>query len=320
MDEVASTTPKSAMNRYLDAVYQGKNDWWRYVFGVSIILFMWLVIGSVPVAIYAIYLMADGNPATELTIMGFLGVNPLVSFLIIIVSFIPLFIGIFIVVRFVHDRPLRSLITPGKQINWKRIAIGFLTWFILLGIISIYEAIMYPGRYNLTLDIGAFIPFALFAILLLPIQTSSEELFFRGYLMQWMGLKYRNLFFLPIFTGLIFMALHFGNPEMVVTSGSLVMAASYFVIGAFMALVTLLDGGLELALGLHAANNIYTALIANYTISALPSSSFFVINEIDPTFGLVSLLIALGVFYLLMFVIFPRTHEQVSVSQDKEVL
>jgi membrane protease YdiL (CAAX protease family) len=201
------------------------------------------------------------------------------------------------------------LTTPNKRVNWKRIALSFLAWFLLSGMVSIYEAIMYPGRYKVTLDIGAIIPYALFAILLIPIQTSAEELFFRGYLMQWMGLKTRNIIFLPVFTGLIFMALHFGNPEMVVASGSLVLAASYFAIGAFAAIITLLDGGLELALGLHAANNIYTALVANYTISALPSSSIFVINEIDPVFGLISLLVALSIFYFLAFIIFPRKNE-----------
>ena len=50
-----------------------------------------------------------------------------------------------------------------------------------------------------------------------------------------------------------------------------------------------MDGGLELALGLHVANNLYSALVANYTVSALPSESIFTVNVIDPFYGLISL-------------------------------
>ena len=84
------------------------------------------------------------------------------------------------------------------------------------------------------------------------------------------------------------------------------LAVSYFLIGAFAAVITLLDGGLELALGLHAANNLYTALVANYTVSALPSESIFTVNEIDPLYGLISLMAGMLIFYLLVFQIFPK--------------
>lgn len=119
-------------------------------------------------------------------------------------------------------------------------------------------------------------------------------------------LKIRGIVVLPVISGLIFGALHLWNPEMVATDGSWMLAVSYFLIGAFAAVITLLDGGLELALGLHAANNLYTALVANYTVSALPSKSIFTVNEIDPLYGLISLMAGMLIFYLLVFQIFPK--------------
>jgi membrane protease YdiL (CAAX protease family) len=173
-------------------------------------------------------------------------------------------------------------------------------------LVSIFEAILYPGRYDLSLDPGKFIIYALFALLLIPIQASCEELFFRGYLMQGLGLRIRGIVILPVVSGLIFGLLHLANPEMSVLSGAWMLAVSYFIVGFFAALITLLDGGLELALGLHAANNLYTALVANTTISALASESIFKVKEIDPLYGLISLSIGLVIFYLLAFLIFPR--------------
>jgi hypothetical protein len=294
------------MNEYLDAAYQGKNNWWRYLLSLAVILFFWLVIGSIPVVLFSAYLMIDGNPDSAITETGFSGVDPLLAFFITMSSFVLFFFAIFISIRFIHARPFRSLITPGSRIDWKRASIGFVSWFVIAGLVSIFEVILYPHRYSISFDPVPFLIFAVFAILLIPIQTACEELFFRGYLMQSLGLKIRGIVVLPVISGLIFGALHLWNPEMIATDGSWMLAVSYFLIGAFAAVITLLDGGLELALGLHAANNLYTALVANYTVSALTSESIFTVNEIDPLYGLISLMAGILVFYLLVFQIFPK--------------
>ena len=310
----------SPMNSYLDAVYQGKNDWWRYLSALGLILFFWLIIGSIPVFLLGIYVIWDTNPETGITVTGFFGVDPLLAFIVTISGFVFFFLALFLAVRFIHRRPFRSLVTPGRRIDWKRMALGFLFWFVIVCLVSLFEVILYPDRYAVSFNYEHFIVFFIFAILLIPIQAACEELFFRGYLMQSIGLRLRGILVLPLISGVIFGALHFWNPEMTVTNGSWLLGFSYLLIGFFAALITLLDGGLELALGLHIANNLYTSLVANYTVSALPSESIFQINTIDPFFGLVSLIIGLGIFYLLAFMIFPNEKTtQSSGTDDLEV-
>jgi membrane protease YdiL (CAAX protease family) len=124
--------------------------------------------------------------------------------------------------------------------------------------------------------------------------------------MQGLGLRIRGIIILPMVSGLIFGVLHLANPEMSVPSGAWMLGVSYFLVGFFAGVITLLDGGLELALGLHIANNLYTALVVNTTVSALASESYFKVNEIDPLYGLISLIIGMVIFYLLAFIIFPR--------------
>jgi uncharacterized protein len=318
-----NSTDPTLMKEYLDAVYQGKNSGWRYLLSIAVIFFLWLIVGSIPVIILSTYLMVDGNSNSGFTATGFSGVDPLIAFLVTMSGFLMFLLAIFISVRFIHGRPFRSLVTPGRKINWKRLSFGFTFWFVTACLVSLFEAILYPNRYTVSFNPLPFLVFFSFAIFLIPIQAACEELFFRGYLMQGVGLHIRGLIILPLISGIIFGALHLWNPEMTETNGSWLLAASYLLIGWFAALITLLDGGLELALGLHVANNLYTALVANYTVSALPSESVFTVNVIDPVFGLISLCIGLVIFYLLAFQIFPKeqnVHDAGPILQEEEFI
>jgi hypothetical protein len=84
-------------------------------------------------------------------------------------------------------------------------------------------------------------------------------------------------------------------------ANSILIGLGYFSIGFFFALITLLDNGIELALGMHAANNLFTALFANYTITALPSPALFTVQTLDPIYSLISVIIGMIVFYLIFF-------------------
>jgi membrane protease YdiL (CAAX protease family) len=75
----------------------------------------------------------------------------------------------------------------------------------------------------------------------------------------------------------------------------------YFVFGVFAAWVTLKDNGLELALGMHAANNIYASIFANYSKGALQTQAFFTTNELDALYNLVATLVSMLVFYTIFF-------------------
>jgi hypothetical protein len=71
-------------------------------------------------------------------------------------------------------------------------------------------------------------------------------------------------------------------------------------------MITLKSNRLEYALGVHAANNLMTVLLANYKDSALPSPSIFMARIVDPVFNLISFLLGAGLIYLLLFKILPE--------------
>jgi membrane protease YdiL (CAAX protease family) len=288
-------------DEFLDNARRGNSRWWAYLLGILVILFVWFVIGSLPILLALGYLLMDGDPATgvdpETSML--VGIDPLYNFLLLMASFVMLLAGIAFAVIVIHRRSLKSLVTPGKAIRWGRLGQGALLWFGLIAASSLVEALLFPGRYRLDFDPVRFIPFAIATLVLIPIQTSAEELLTRGYLLQALGLLTRNRWLLSLVVGFLFTLPHLANPEVELNFWAVTIY--YFLFGAFLAWVTLRDNGLELALGVHAANNLFIGLLANFPGSALPTPAVFTLAEVDPVFNLVASVATAILFYLLMF-------------------
>jgi len=176
---------------------------------------------------------------------------------------------------------------------------GFGVWFGLVGLMSLVEALVYPGRYVWTINLSRFLPFFFLALIFIPIQTSAEELFFRGYLLQEIGLHWKNVWVLSIVSGLLFGLPHLLNPEATVNYP--LLGFYYFSFGFCLAFITLREGKLELALGAHAANNLFSVIIANYTITALPSPSLFTIKVLDAGFSVPVAILGMN-FFIFLFI------------------
>jgi membrane protease YdiL (CAAX protease family) len=292
------------VNTYLDLVYQGRNDWWRYVLAVLLILCMWQILGAIPSIFLLILAMANGISMGNIGTGSLPGVDPAVSFVMLMLASVFFVLGVYLAVRLIHRRPFRTIITPARSIAWGRLFQGFGVWFVLAGLTSVVEALLYPGRYVWTPDLEHFIPFVFLALILVPIQTSAEEFFFRGYILQGVGLRVRNIWALSVISGILFMVPHFLNPEASVNYA--LMGLYYFSMGAFLAYITLRDGRLELALGVHAANNLFSALFANYTVTVMPSPSLFTVTVLDAVYSAPAALIGMVIFALLFIGLWRR--------------
>ena len=285
------------MHTFLELARQGKNQWWRYVLAVLLILFMWQILGALPGAFFLVLtalrlgtkaLVLPYNPLTSYTAVGF------VALMLASVFFMG---GIYLAVRFIHRRPFLTLLTPSRSLDWRRLFQGFGVWFALAVLMSGIEALLYPGRYGWTNDLKHFLPFVVLALIFIPIQTSAEELFFRSYILQGVGLRSRNIWVLSAISGILFGLPHLLNPEASVNYP--LLGLYYISFGFALAYITLRDGRLELALGAHVANNLFSVLIANYAITALPSPSLFTIRVLDAVYSVPVALIGMLIFILL---------------------
>jgi uncharacterized protein len=285
---------KENMQAYLDLARQGRNNWWRVVLAVLLILFMWQIIGAIPSALVLVWGMLNGTLGPNLSLGSLAGLDTTVNFVMLMLASIFFLCGIFLAMRFLHKRSLRSLVTPARSVDWGRVFQGSGIWFLLVAFVSASEALLFPGRYVWNLDLPRFIPFVFLALVFIPIQTSAEELFFRGYVLQIAGLRLRNIWGLCTLSGVLFGLPHMLNPEASVNYP--LLGLYYFAFGFCMAYISLRDGRLELALGAHAANNFFSVIFANYAVTVLPSPSLFTVNVLDPLFSVPAALVGMLVF------------------------
>ena len=147
--------------------------------------------------------------------------------------------------------------------------------------------------------VPAILILVVMAVILVPLQTSFEEYMFRGHLMQGLGIMAKNRWVPLISTSILFGIMHAANPEV----GKLGYGIMVFYIGTgfFLGILTLMDEGLELALGFHAANNLTAALLVTADWTAFQTNSIYK-DVSEPTFGWDILIPVLVVYPILLWV------------------
>ncbi len=304
---------------YLDIARQGKNSWWRYLLGLIIILFVWLIIGGIISGIF-LFLSLENKGLSPSELMSqielFLKTPSVQVYIIINIQFIFFLLGIYLSMRFLHQRRLFTLVGADAKIRWQRFFQGFGIWFLIDLALFAIGYILQPGNLEFVFKPVEWLILLAFALVLTPIQTSTEELFFRGYILQGLGLITKQPLILMIVNGVIFMLPHLGNPE--VERGPLWLALYYFAFGVFCSLLTLKDNRLELALGVHAANNL-SLLYVSTKDSALSAPTVWLIKEIgEPKWGLFWFLAECCLFYLIIFGLGRRKTLEVSTEKIEQ--
>ncbi len=258
---------------YIEQGYKGLHELWRYAVGVLIIFIGWQFIGAGPLMLILFAkAMQTGNLPTDMAgISNLLGSN-LFLFLALL-TFVVGFIALYFTIKYVHKQSFLSLSTSRKRIDWKRVTFTFVLWAAISGIFIVIDIFMSPEDYVYNFQPGPFLVLLLIALILIPIQTSFEEYFMRGYLMQGLGIAAKNKWVPLIGTSVFFGLLHIFNPE-VAKIGYGVMIF-YIGTGLFLGVLTLMDEGLELALGFHAANNLMAALLVTAEWTAFQTNSVY---------------------------------------------
>jgi hypothetical protein len=257
---------------YIAQAFNTLHDWWRYLVGIIIIVIA-VVIGQIPFTV-AVFMKAISNGDSifgldETQMMTML--EPNLNLFLMLLSFAAGLVGVFFVAKFLHKQSITSLTTSRNKIDWKRIWFAFILWGIVSTCFILLDYYFSPEDYEVNFKLQPFIILCVIAIALVPLQTSFEEYLFRGYLMQGIGVLAKNKW-VPLFTtSFVFGMLHIANPE-VDKLGNVIMVY-YIGTGLFLGIMTLMDEGMELALGFHAANNLFTALLVTADWTAFQTHS-----------------------------------------------
>jgi membrane protease YdiL (CAAX protease family) len=260
---------------YIKQTFNIKHDWWLYIAGIAIIVIA-VILGQVP---YTIILIAKaveaGLDLQKLDMsqtMTLLDSN--LNLFLMLLSFAAGLLGIFFVVKTLHKQSIRSLTTSRLKIDWKRFWFAFLFWGIISSGLVLIDHYMSPENYVFNFKLVPFLILAAIAIVFVPLQTSFEEYVFRGYLMQGIGVLCKNKWVPLVITSVLFGLLHIANPE--IDKLGYILLVHYIGTGFFLGIITLMDEGLELALGFHAANNLFTALLVTADWTAFQTNSVLI--------------------------------------------
>ena len=282
---------------YLEWSKQGRGRWWHYLFGSIILMMLWSLgsLFSLPVFFVdpAALGIDTGVPAEAWT-----------SALALLVSFAGLFFGVPIVVRLLHKRPWRTVITPYRQLNFRQILRGAWYWFVPMMVLNLLVSLLDSDGIKMTTDIGGWLRLVVVVLALVWMQTTAEELYFRGYLMQWVSLLSRNKWGIAVASGLLFTVPHLANPEVTSQGGldALVMSSIYFTTGFGLGWVSAVSGTIELAIGAHWINNVMSFLLVSPEESVATGALF---SDSSPD---VYLAAAGNLLVVIVFILWSRKH------------
>jgi membrane protease YdiL (CAAX protease family) len=299
--------------RYIQQAYKGLNDFWRYLLGILIILIGWQFIGMLPLVAVA-YLHADSlqtfQESANESFMN-LGIEKNLFLFLMLFSFVVALLSLFFVVKKIHKRSITSLITARNKVDFKRVFFSFTLWFAVSTLMLVISYFSSPDDFHWNFKPIPFLFLVLISFILLPIQTSFEELLFRGYFMQGIGILVKNTWLPLLITSVVFGLLHGANPE--VEKLGYWIFAYYIGTGLFLGLLTILDDGTELALGFHAANNIVAAVFVTQSWVVFQTDALF-INTTEPSLGLEAFFPVLILYPFVLFV-FAKKYDWKSWKQ-----
>jgi uncharacterized protein len=285
--------------------FKENNKFWKYLVG-SLLVIIGSQIGSIPLLIGVAMESKNNNkpfPLYQDAMIKFL--EPNLSLFLLLLVFVFSLLIFFNVIKYLHKQTILEVTTSRKKIDWSRIFYSFTLWAIITIVTILVSYKLNPNDYVINFKPIPFAILFLISVALIPIQTSTEEYIFRGYLMQGFALLAKNKLFPLIMTSLIFGTLHIVNPE-VIQMGNIALVY-YIGTGLFLGIITLMDEGIELALGFHAANNLVAALLVTSDWTVLQTHSIF--KEVSQPSAGFEMVFPVFVVFPILLLIFSKKYQ-----------
>ncbi|MEM1275751.1 MAG: CPBP family intramembrane glutamic endopeptidase [Pseudomonadota bacterium] len=287
---------------------------WRVLLGLVLVVALWIaasVIGlMIPMVVSVI--QGDGQVTEILENMSdgliLSTVAPEVQSLLILLTFLGLWLGVWAAARLFHRRGIASVLTARGRWSWGHFWLGFGVaggFSIAMMILSLATGMVaLPTQFNL-FAWGLWILPLFVAVF---IQAGGEEVLFRGYIQQQMAARFRNPIAWLILPSLLFGVIHGGTDWQ-----GLAYIAITGTIGIVTALTVWRTGSLAAAIGLHTGNNFAVFVVIGPeglpNIVADPTAAREMLNA-------VTVAVDLGFYGLLALLLLSRWNPLKPVSRS----
>jgi membrane protease YdiL (CAAX protease family) len=217
------------------------------------------------IAVFVVFAIGGGGIEAAERLMTMIGeagtpagLTP-IAFVISLLAFVNggmalAFVG---VAALLHHRRLMSYFTAAPRFRWRLLLAGLGLFAVTIGPLLLASAALdpkAPGAPILAIspDLAGRLTYAAMVVSLLLIAAAAEELVFRGWLIKIVGAWFPDPRVVLVLSGLLFSAIHLDpNPDAFLMR---------LAMGVGLAWMTLRLGGIEFAVGAHAANNILILL------------------------------------------------------------
>ncbi len=256
------------MNKFLKQVDKGKTDLWRWLLTISI---------TFPMIVEKKFL-ADKinillNPIYEFLTNYIIPIG-VVKYYFIEVIYCFAFI---LLIKFLHNREVKTFITSRNKIIFPRILLVSLIFsVVIISLISI-EIIYNQEAYIFNFKPLGFFELFIIGFFIIAIKTLFNELFFRGYILQFLSLCIRKRWKIIVLSSLLVVLY-----KLFTDSIFDIHRMIYFVfIAIFFNVLVFLGNGLEIALGVYFTNR-FLALVFISETWYLPTSDALFVNSLHP--------------------------------------
>ena len=291
---------------YIKQAFKVEHDWWLYLVGL-ILIFIGVMIGQFPLTFAIIaQAVARGGDLSNMDTSSVMSIlEPNLNLFLMLLSFAVGLVAVFVVVKYIHKQSIKSLTTSRTSIDWSRFWFAFLVWGSTTFCFILLEYYTSPENYSFNFKPIPFLILVLISIIFIPLQTSFEEYLFRGYLMQGLGVLTKNRWVPLIFTSTLFGLMHIANPE--IDKLGYLLLVHYVGTGFLLGIMTLMDEGLELALGFHAANNLIGALLLTADWTAFQTHS--ILKDIsEPEMSSAEVFFPIFIIYPILLLVFAKKY------------
>ncbi|MDR2130177.1 MAG: CPBP family intramembrane metalloprotease [Odoribacteraceae bacterium] len=275
---------------FLEKAFRGENNRW-YIYLLTVLLvFTFMSLGSLPAALYSGW--RTGNVAIEIR------PDSAVGLALVLGSFIVALATLFMGVKYLHGKRFVDTCSGRDRFDIKRCLFAMAAWG---GVSVLAMAIQYAVGFHASLrfqfELLPFLSTGVVVLLFLPFQVAWEECMFRGYLMQGFAALFKYRWIPLVLTSLIFGLMHGSNPE-IEQFGFWTAMPQYVLMGVILGYVAIKDDGIELALGLHFANNLLAALLVTHESSALQTRALFVDTHPTSSHWDTLVILTCGIFFI----------------------
>lgn len=189
----------------------------------------------------------------------------------LLVGFVPIFIFLLMIVMLIHKKSILSFSTFRSKFDWGRVGFAFLVWGVIMISITALSYLISPEDYKFDFNTKLFLNLVMVSTILLPFQIAFEEYFFRSYVLKSVFILFKKRWVSWLISSFLFGLAHYGNPEIKQIGDGFIFF--YIATGLFLGAITLIDEGLEIPLGFHYANNLFTALLltSEWSVFQTPS-------------------------------------------------